>query len=98
MNLHSQPRLADKVRLRFDRHSGKHLLIYPERGMQLDAVAAAIAEQCDGVRTVAQIVSMLAERFAADPLQVEGDVLAFLGQLHDRCLVIDAAAARGAVT
>ena len=36
------PKLAKKARLRFDRHSGKLMLIYPERGLALNESAAKI--------------------------------------------------------
>jgi hypothetical protein len=36
------PRLAPRARLRFDRHAGQWLLLYPERGLALNASAAAI--------------------------------------------------------
>jgi len=81
------PRLAGKVRLRFDRHSGQHLLLYPERGMQLDASAAEILQLCDGSRTVGAVVSELAQRHRHECGEVERDVLAFLQQLQDRCLI-----------
>ena len=34
----SRPALAGKARLRFDRASGGYLLLYPERGLALNAV------------------------------------------------------------
>lgn len=81
------PRLAAKVRLRFDRHSGQHLLLYPERGMQLDARAAEILQLCDGSRSIAQVAAELAQRHHHAARGVESDVLAFLQQLQDRCLI-----------
>jgi coenzyme PQQ biosynthesis protein PqqD len=81
------PRLAGKVRLRFDRHSGQHLLLYPERGMQLDPRAAEILQLCDGARTIAVVAAELAQRHHHPVNTVESDVLTFLQQLHDRCLI-----------
>ena len=81
------PKLAGKVRLRFDRHSGQHLLLYPERGMQLDARAAEILQLCDGSRTVSAVAAELAQRHHHDSSAIERDVLVFLQQLRDRCLV-----------
>lgn len=81
------PRLAAKVRLRFDRHSGQHLLLYPERGMQLDATAAEILQLCDGSRTIAAVAGELAQRHHHPDGAVESDVLRFLQQLSDRCLI-----------
>ena len=38
----ARPRLAGKARLRFDRRSARHLLLYPERGLVLSPTAAEI--------------------------------------------------------
>ena len=81
------PRLAAKVRLRFDRHSGQHLLLYPERGMQLDARAAEILQLCDGSRSIAVVAAELAQRHHHPVAATEADVLSFLQQLQDRCLI-----------
>jgi pyrroloquinoline quinone biosynthesis protein D len=84
----ARPKLARKVRLRFDRHSGAHWLLYPERGMQLNASAAGIAALCTGVKTVAQIVDELhAGSAGASRDQVAQDVQQFLGALRDRGLL-----------
>jgi pyrroloquinoline quinone biosynthesis protein D len=81
------PRLASKVRLRFDRHSGQYLLLYPERGMQLDARAAEILQLCDGSRTIAAVAAELAQQHHHEVERVESDVLTFLQQLQERCLI-----------
>ena len=90
LTANSCPKLAAKVRLRFDRHSGQYLLIFPERGIQLDATAAEIVKLCDGVRSIATIAQELAQRYAQDVTQIEKDVLELLQSLHDRCVVEDA--------
>jgi coenzyme PQQ biosynthesis protein PqqD len=53
------PRLAKKARLRFDRHSGGHMIVYPERGLALNESAAEIAKRCDGTRSVERIIEEL---------------------------------------
>lgn len=88
LNRTSVPRLAAKVRLQFDRHSGRHLLIYPERGMQLEESAAAIVMQCDGVNSIAEIAGHLAIQFDADAFDIECDALEFLQALADRALLV----------
>ncbi len=40
----SRPRLAPRARLRFDPRSGKHMLLYPERGLELTDQAARIVD------------------------------------------------------
>jgi pyrroloquinoline quinone biosynthesis protein D len=84
----AKPRLAAKARLRFDRHSQQHMLVYPDRGMQLNASAAAILELCDGQRTVDDIVAALRERAGgATEEDVRRDVETFLGAMLERRLI-----------
>jgi coenzyme PQQ biosynthesis protein PqqD len=85
---HAHPKLARKVRLRFDRHSGAHWLLYPERGMQLSASAAAIAALCTGDKSLQEIVDQLhAGASGASREQIAQDVQQFLGALRDRSLL-----------
>jgi pyrroloquinoline quinone biosynthesis protein D len=94
IDLQMRPKLAAKVRLRRDALSGRHLLLYPERGMSLNATGVAIVELCDGEATVSDIVATLVRRYATTPSDVvEAEVLAFLGALRDRALLAGAAAA-----
>ena len=81
------PRLAKKARLRFDRHSGKHMIMYPERGLALNDSAAAIAKRCDGTRTVGEIAIELAAEAGAERSAVEQDVLAFVEMLRQKGLL-----------
>jgi coenzyme PQQ biosynthesis protein PqqD len=84
----ARPKLARKVRLRFDRHSNAHWLVYPERGMKLSASAASIAALCTGVKTLQQIVDELhAGAPGASREQIDQDVRQFLGALRDRSLL-----------
>ncbi|WP_437785574.1 pyrroloquinoline quinone biosynthesis protein PqqE [Sorangium sp. So ce1097] len=80
--------LASKARLVRDRASGREVLLYPERGLALNPVAAAVAARLDGARTVAEIAAEIAAAFAAAPPgEVERDVIAFLEQLAARGLL-----------
>jgi len=81
------PKLAKKARLRFDRHSGKHMLVYPERGLALNDSAAAIARRCDGTRTIGEIAVELASEAGAETANVEQDVLAFVAMLAEKGLL-----------
>lgn len=84
----AQPKLARKVRLRFDRHTGKHWLLYPERGMLLSPSAASIATLCTGAKTLDQIVDALhAGASGASREQIAQDVQQFLCALRDRGLL-----------
>ncbi len=84
IGLSSLPKLAKKARLRFDRHSGGHMLVYPERGLALNESAAKIVERCDGTRTVGAIVEELGREAGTD---VERDVLELLAQLQKKGLL-----------
>jgi pyrroloquinoline quinone biosynthesis protein D len=84
----ARPRLAPKARLRLDRKTNRYLLLYPERGMQLNATAADIVQLCTGELTVAEIVARLAEKYAPQPpQQIEREVHAFLAALSERALL-----------
>lgn len=83
----SRPRLANKARLKWDRHANKHLLLYPEHGLSLNDSAASILQLCDGQATVAQIAQTLAEKTGGAREKIEADVLAFVTTLSERGLV-----------
>ena len=85
-------RLAGKARLRFDERSGKHMLLYPERGLELSDTAARVAALCSsGDRTVGAIVDELAAAAAGEPrARIESDVMEFLHALEDRGLLVPA--------
>ena len=87
----SRPRLAARARVRVDRLSGKSVLLYPERGLVLNAVGQAVLELCGAERTVDDIVRTLTERYTGDADTVRADVLAFLQQLADRGLLEEGA-------
>lgn len=55
------PRLQVGVRLRYDRHSGRYLLLSPERGLLLNESAAQIARGCDGQRRIHDLVLQLVD-------------------------------------
>jgi coenzyme PQQ biosynthesis protein PqqD len=83
-----RPALAPKARLRKDSRSGGYLLLYPERGMELNRTAVEIVRLCDGQSTVREIVESLARRHASTPSDViESEVLSFLGALQERALL-----------
>lgn len=84
----ARPRLAPKVRLRFDRKSDRFMLLYPERGMVLNPTAAEIVKRCTGELTVTEIIAQLAEQYAAQSRDaIEREVVQFLDAMADRGLV-----------
>jgi len=89
MIAHDQrPRLAPKVRLRHDAQSGRYLLLYPEKGMQLNGTAADIVRLCTGERTVGEIIHELAQKYTSKPSEaIAGEVTQFLEALQARLLI-----------
>lgn len=83
-----RPRLSPKVRLRFDRRTGRHLLVYPETGLELNDTATAIARLCTGEWTIDDMVDHLARAYDhASPGEIRRAVCGFLGVLGDRGLL-----------
>ncbi len=84
----SRPRLAEKTRLRFDRKTQQYLLLFPEKGLALNATAAEVLKLCTGEHTVATIVDRLLLTFDGQPRDVlEREVVAFLTSMAGRGLV-----------
>jgi coenzyme PQQ biosynthesis protein PqqD len=85
--LDARPRLAAKARLRTDRARGRTLLLYPERGLALNATGEAVLRLCDGNRTVGEIADALAAQHSADAAAVRAEVMTFLEALAARGLL-----------
>jgi pyrroloquinoline quinone biosynthesis protein D len=84
----ARPRLAPKVRLRWDRKDGRYMLLYPERGLVLNATAADVVQLCTGEHTVGEIVERLGDKYAPHPrAAVEREVQAFLAAMLERGLI-----------
>jgi pyrroloquinoline quinone biosynthesis protein D len=84
LNIDSVPRLWRLARLEFDQVRQRPVLLYPEGAVLLNDTGFAILELCNGSRTVAEIVSILSERYNAD---VSADVTEYLDRMVDRELV-----------
>jgi coenzyme PQQ biosynthesis protein PqqD len=85
-------RLAPKARLHFDRHTRRHLLLYPERGLALNQSASDVLLQCvEGCR-VADIIEQLVAKYGEEQRAAIGeDVLALLRTLAERGLLREVA-------
>jgi coenzyme PQQ biosynthesis protein PqqD len=80
--------LSSKAKLRLDKKTGQQVLLYPEKGLALNATGAAILALCTGEHTLQQIVEKLQESYAnATPAALERDVRAFLSTLAERGLL-----------
>lgn len=78
------PALWRLARIEFDQVRQQRVLLYPEGVVLLNDTAAAILELCDGQRSIAEIASVLEERYHCD---VTTDVVEYLSQLAERDLV-----------
>jgi len=84
----ARPRLAPKARLRWDHKDARYMLLYPERGLVLNATAADVVKLCTGEHTVTAIIELLAEKYAPHPRDaVEREVRAFIGAMAERGLL-----------
>lgn len=84
----ARPRLAPKARLRWDRKGERYMLLYPERGLVLNATAADVVRLCTGEVTVAAIVDQLAVKYEPQPREaLEAEILTFLSRLAERGLL-----------
>jgi pyrroloquinoline quinone biosynthesis protein D len=87
ISVDARPTLASKVRLRWDRRAEKYMLLYPERGLVLNATGADIVQLCTGEHTVGGIVTQLAGKYAREPEDVAREVQTFLTRLAERGLI-----------
>jgi pyrroloquinoline quinone biosynthesis protein D len=79
------PRVAPKARLEWDEVRQRHVLLYPEGLVALNATAAEVLSLCDGERAIGQIVATLKRRYKSD--QIDGEVAALLNGLAAKGLV-----------
>ena len=87
MNDSTAPRFGKGVR--FQRNSdGQAMLLIPEGVLMLNPSAAATLELVDGVRTSAQIVRTLIERFDVTQEQAKTDVDELISRLAERRLIV----------
>ena len=84
-----RPRLSPKVHLRFDRRTGRHLLLYPETGLELNDTATAIARLCTGEWTIEDMVDHLIRAYDdVPPSEIRREVCEFLDILAVRGLLL----------
>ncbi|HEX4514360.1 MAG TPA: pyrroloquinoline quinone biosynthesis peptide chaperone PqqD [Polyangiaceae bacterium] len=83
----THPKLASRARLRWDEREKAHMIVYPERGLVLNATAAEIVKLCDGTRTEADIVMTLSSGANETRETIERDVHALLERLRDKRVV-----------
>ncbi|MDB5408513.1 MAG: hypothetical protein JWL84_3425 [Rhodospirillales bacterium] len=84
------PRLKPHVRLQFSEARSAWIVQAPERVLMPDDIALAVLQRCDGVASVAAIVTALASAYDAPPSEVEGDVVELLQDLAEKGIIADA--------
>jgi pyrroloquinoline quinone biosynthesis protein D len=80
----SRPRLRRGVRCGYDEVRDRHVMMYPEGVLVLNDTAADVVRHCDGVATVAEITSALADRYAGVR---DTDVVDVLTRLAERRMI-----------
>jgi pyrroloquinoline quinone biosynthesis protein D len=80
----SRPVLPRHVRLQFDRTRERWVILAPERVLVPDEISVEVLQLCDGVRTIDDVVAVLAAKYAADPDLILTDCLALLQDLADK--------------
>ena len=85
----SRLRLVRHARVKLDPRTGKQVLLYPERGLELNETAARVAALCTEERTVAEVLDQVAAAADASTprARIDAEVLAFLHALADRGLL-----------
>ena len=83
----ARPRLAGKARLRYDRKADRYMLLYPEKGLALNATAADIVRLCTGEHSVAEMAAKLAAKYGQEAPAIERQALDLLTALAERSLL-----------
>jgi pyrroloquinoline quinone biosynthesis protein D len=82
VNEHDKPVVGRGFRLQWEPAQEAHVLLYPEGMVKLNSSAAAIMSRCDGVRTVADIVTDIERTY--DVTGLSSDVMAFVAMAREK--------------
>jgi pyrroloquinoline quinone biosynthesis protein D len=80
----SRPLLPRHAKLKFDDTRQRWVLLAPERVLAPDEIAVEILQLCDGARSVAEMIDLLAQKYQADRATIGADVIAMLQDLADK--------------
>src|ERR1700749_1768744 len=86
----SRPVLPRHAKLKFDETRQVWVILAPERVLAPDEIAAEVLQLCDGVRSVADMVNLLAAKYAAERSAIATDVIAMLQDLADKGFLTEA--------
>ncbi|MEP4198009.1 MAG: pyrroloquinoline quinone biosynthesis peptide chaperone PqqD [Aliishimia sp.] len=87
MKANDIPVLPRGVRRHFDTIRNVPVLLGPERVLMLDQIGCAVLDEVDGVSSINQISSRLAEKYNAPLTEISADVTGYLVDLADKRLV-----------
>jgi pyrroloquinoline quinone biosynthesis protein D len=90
VNEASRPVLPRHAKLKFDETRQVWVILAPERVLAPDEIAVEVLQLCDGVRSVAQMIDQLAEKYAAERGAISTDVIAMLQDLADKGFLTEA--------
>jgi pyrroloquinoline quinone biosynthesis protein E len=85
----SKPGFARYSRLHEDRARGRFVILAPERAYELDPIAVAVLQLCDGRRSLADIANALARTYSAPVEAIAKDVTKMLQGLADKRILRD---------
>lgn len=80
----SRPHLPRHAKLKFDEVRQLWVILAPERVLAPDEIAVEILQLCDGVRSVGEMIDVLAAKYSADRAAIGADVIAMLQDLADK--------------
>ena len=86
----SRPVLPRHAKLKFDETRQVWVILAPERVLAPDEIAVEVLQLCDGARSVADMVDLLAVKYAAEREAIETDVVAMLQDLADKGFLTEA--------
>jgi pyrroloquinoline quinone biosynthesis protein D len=80
----SRPILPRHAKLKFDDSRQRWVILAPERVLAPDDIAVEVLQLCDGIRTVTDMIDLLAAKYTADRAEIGTDVIAMLQDLADK--------------
>ena len=86
----SRPVLPRHAKLKFDETRKVWVILAPERVLAPDEIAVEVLKLCDGMRSVADMIDLLAEKYAAPRDTIAADVIAMLQDLADKGFLTEA--------
>jgi pyrroloquinoline quinone biosynthesis protein D len=78
VNEASRPILPRHAKLKFDETRQVWVILAPERVLAPDEIAVEVLQLCDGVRSVAEMVDHLSQKYAAERVAIASRGAAYL--------------------